>query len=226
MDHPGKIAMSLALHAHPFSSYCQKVLIALYENDIPFDLALIDFGDPKSMAAFEALWPVKRMPVLVDGDKTVMESSIIIEHLELHHGGNGRLIPADPSAALDVRFMDRFFDGYVMTPMQRIVSDSFRAADKHDEQGVAGARSLLDTSYRWLEKHMAGREWASGDGFTMADCAAGPALYADWVHQIPAALPNVRAYRGRLLARPSFDRVVNEARQYRSLFPLGAPDRD
>jgi glutathione S-transferase len=233
----------MKLYAHPFSSYCQKVLIALYENDIPFELRLLAPDDPEVTAELEALWPLKRMPVLVDGGRTVMEASIIIEHLGLRHPGPVRLLPTDPEAALDVRLLDRFFDNYVMTPMQRIVFDAIRAAESKDPcmsrtgsadasgkqaspQGVAEARALLDTAYRWLDGRLVRREWVAGD-FTLADCAAAPSLfYADWVHPIDASFENVLAYRRRLLARPSFARAVDEARPYRPFFPLGAPDRD
>src|SRR4030095_14264595 len=163
------------------------------------------------------LWPLKRMPVLVDDGRTVLEASIIIEHLDLRHPGPVRLIPEDPRAALDVRMMDRFFDNYVMTPMQKIVLDSIRAAEDRDRQGVTEARQLLDTAYRWLDGTLTGREWAAGSAFSLADCAAAPALfYADWVHPIGEACSTVRAYRRRLLARPSFARAVDEARPYRS----------
>jgi glutathione S-transferase len=217
----------MKLYAHPFSSYCQKVLIALYENDTPFEFRMLAPGDERAAAEHEALWPLKRMPVLVDEGRTVVEATIIIEHLGLRHPGPVRLIPEDPRAALGVRMMDRFFDNYVMTPMQRIVFDSIREPEHRDRQGVAEARALLDTAYRWLDDTMSGREWAAGDGFSLADCAAAPALfYADWVHPIEEKLSNVRALRRRLLARPSFARAVDEARPYRPLFPLGAPERD
>src|SRR5262245_33617847 len=217
--------MALTLYAHPFSSYCQKVLIALYENATPFSLRML--ADAEAAREFEALWPLKRMPILIDEGRTIMEATVIIEHLALHHAGPVRLLPDDPKSALDVRFMDRFFDNYVMTPMQRIVSDTMRTPDKRDAQTVAEARTLLDTAYRWLDQRMANREWASGGDFSLADCAAAPALfYADWTHPIGAAFGNVRAYRRRLLLRPSFARAVDEARPYRPLFPPGAPDRD
>jgi glutathione S-transferase len=217
--------MTTMLYAHPFSSYSQKVLIALYENDTRFEYRTL--GDEQAMAELAALWPLRRFPVLVDAGHTVMEASIIIEHLHLNHPGPMRLLPDDARTALDVRLMDRFFDNYVMTPMAKIVTDSIRPPEKRDARGVADARTMLDTAYRWLNERMTGREWASGDGFTLADCAAAPALfYADWAHPIDAAFANVHAYRARLLARPSFARAVNEARPYRQLFPLGAPDRD
>ena len=219
--------MLLKLYAHPFAAYCQKVLIALYENNTPFEFCMIEPGDERAAAEHQALWPLKRIPVLVDAGQTVVESSIIIEYLGLHHPGPVRLIPADARAALDVRMMDRFFDNYIMTPMQKIVLDSIRAAPQRDPQGVAEAREMLDTANGWLDDAMTGREWAAGDTFSLGDCAAAPALfYADWVHPIGKSFSNVHAYRRRLLARPSFARVVDEARPYRPLFPLGAPDRD
>jgi len=219
--------VSLKLYAHPFSSYCQKAIIALYENGTAFALRMLSPDHPEALAEFAALWPLKRMPVLVDGDGTVVEATVIIEHLGLHHPGPVRLIPADARAALEVRAMDRFFDNYVMTPMQKIVADRLRPEPNRDAHGVAEARALLDTSYRWLDTQMAGREWAAGGAFSLADCAAAPALfYADWAHPIGDRFASVRAYRRRLLARPSFARAVDEARPYRPFFPLGAPDRD
>jgi glutathione S-transferase len=219
--------MALMLYAHPFSSYCQKALVALYENATPFKFRMLGPDDPQAMAELEALWPLKRFPVLVDAGRTVLEASIIIEHLGVHHPGPVRLIPQDPQAALDVRMMDRFFDNYIHTPQQKIVFDSIRAAENRDRHGVAESRAMLDTAYRWLDGVMAGREWAAGDSFSLADCGAAPGLfYADWTHPIAATFTNVHAYRRRLLARPSFARAVDEARPYRKLFPLGAPDRD
>lgn len=215
----------LKLYAHPFSSYCQKVLIALYENGTPFDYRMLD--NEQANAELAALWPMKRFPVLVDGDATVVESSVIIEHLGLHHPGPVRLVPEDARAALQVRTLDRFFDNYVMTPMQRIVFDAMRPEEARDPQGVADARRMLDAAYGWLDGVMSGRQWAAGDGFSLADCAAAPSLfYADWVQPVGEAFPHARAYRQRLLARPSFARAVDEARPYRKFFPPGAPDRD
>ena len=217
----------MKLYAHPFSSYCQKVLIALYENDTPFEFRMLAPDDERAAADHAALWPLERMPVLVDDGRTVVESSIIIEHLELHHPGPVRLIPEDRRTALDVRMMDRFFDNFIMTPMQKLVLDSIRAAENRDGQGVAEARATLDAAYRWLDAAMRGREWAAGDTFSLADCAAAPALfYSDWAQPIAPAFSNLRSYRVRLLAQPSFARVVEEARPYRPFFPLGAPDRD
>lgn len=218
--------MTLTLHGHPFSSYCQKALTALYENATPFTLHRLDLQEDDAAAAFRALWPMERMPVLVDGDTVVVESSIIVEHLDLHHPGPVRLVPADAGAALAVRMMDRFFDNYVMTPMQQIVFNAIRPEADRDPYGVAQARRLLEKAYGWLDASLAGKEWAAGP-FSLADCAAAPALfYADWTYRIADSYPRLRAYRARLLARPSFARAVDEARPYRPLFPLGAPARD
>jgi glutathione S-transferase len=215
------------LYAHPFSSYCQKVLIALYENDTPFTFRMLAVGDADAAAEHAALWPMRRMPILVDDGQVIPEATIIIEHLQLHHPGPVRLVPDDPRAALDVRLMDRVFDNYVSSPMQAIVFDRIRPEEDRDARGVAQARRLLETAYRWLDQSLAGREWATGDRFSLADCAAAPALfYADWTHPIDESLTTLRAYRRRLLARPSFARAVDEARPYRENFPLGAPDRD
>ena len=213
------------LYAHPFSSYCQKVLVALYENGTLFDYRSLE--DAQNGAELAALWPMKRFPVLVDGQRTVLEASCIIEYLQLHHPGAMHLIPADADAALDVRMLDRFFDNYVSTPQQKVVFDALRPEDERDPHGVADARAMLDTAYAWLDRHMAGRTWAAGDGFSLADCGAAPFLfYAHWTHPIADTHANVLAYRARLLARPSFVRAVDEARPYRAFFPLGVPDRD
>ncbi|WP_250494227.1 glutathione S-transferase family protein [Caballeronia sp. GAWG1-1] len=219
--------MSLILYAHPFSSYCQKVLTALYENATPFEWRALSPQTPEAMRELTELWPIKRFPVLVDNGRSVIEASVIIEYLGLFHPGPVRLIPEDPRAALEVRFLDRFFDNYVSTPQQKIVFDCMRADGEHDPHGVADARAMLDTSYAWLDRLMAAREWAAGDAFTLADCGAAPFLfYADWTHRIDERYANVVAYRKRLLARPSFARAVDEARPYRAFFPPGAPDRD
>ena len=213
------------LYAHPFSSYCQKVLVALYENATPFDYRNLE--DAQNGAELAALWPMKRFPVLVDGQRTVLEASCIIEYLQLHHPGAVRLIPADADAALDVRMLDRFFDNYVSTPQQKVVFDALCAETDRDPHGVRKARAMLETSYAWLDARMATRTWACGDDFSLADCGAAPFLfYADWTHAIEPRFANVRAYRERLLARPSFKRAVDEARPFRPYFPLGAPDRD
>lgn len=213
------------LYAHPFSSYSQKALVALYENLTPFDYRNLE--DPQANAELTALWPMRRFPVLVDGDLVVIEATCVIEHLDIHHPGPVKLIPGDRDAALEVRMLDRFFDNYVSTPQQRVVFDALRPEADRDAYGVLEARRMLETSYAWLDERMATRTWACGSDFTLADCGAAPFLfYADWTHPIDARFSNVLAYRERLLARPSFRRAVDEARPYRSYFPLGAPDRD
>ncbi len=215
----------MKLYAHPFSSFCQKALIAFYENDIAFKYRTLE--DPSANAELAALWPLKRFPVLQDGETTVLESSSIIEHLQAHYPAPVRLIPDDAVAAVEVRMMDRVFDNYVSTPQGRIVFNSMRAEADRDPLGDAEARRMLETTYAWLDQRLAGREWATDHGFSLADCAAAPALfYADWTHPIPERFEALKAYRARLLARPSFARCVEEARPYRDYFPLGAPDRD
>lgn len=219
--------MKPQLFAHPFSSYCQKVLVALYENEVDFDLRMLGPDDEANGREFAALWPLRRFPILVDRGRTILEASIIIEHLQHAHPGPVRLIPDDSEAAIEVRMLDRVFDNYVMTPAGKPVFDAIRAEADRDPHGVADAKAMLDRAYAWLDQWLAGREWAAGTGFSLADCAAAPSLfYADWVHPIPAQCADLRAYRTRLLARPSFARAVDEARPYRGLFPLGAPDRD
>jgi glutathione S-transferase len=219
--------MTLALYGHPFSSYTQKVLVALYENGTPFEFRSIGPETPQHVAEWSRRWPLLKFPLLLDGEREVMESSIIIEYLQLAHPGPAPLLPADPMAALDVRFMDRFFDLHVMDAMQIAVESALGRIPVKSEEGLRIATERLERAYAWLEGRLAGRTWAAGDAFTMADCAAAPFLfYADWVHLISDAYPTLRAYRTRLLARPSFARAVDEARPYRPLFPLGAPDRD
>lgn len=219
--------MKPLLYAHPFSSYSQKVLIALYENDTPFTFRTVGGEDPAANAEFKSLWPLQKFPLLIDAGKVVAESSIIIEHLMIHHPGTVFLIPPDPRLALEVRMMDRFFDSYVMTPMQYVVADFLRPADNRDPFGVAQQKSMLTRAYLWLDGVLSGRTWAVGEQFSLADCAAAPALfYADWVHEIGADLIHLHAFRKRLLQRPSFARAVDEARSYRPYFPPGAPARD
>ncbi|HEY2677042.1 MAG TPA: glutathione S-transferase family protein [Steroidobacteraceae bacterium] len=219
--------MKPLLYTHPFSSYSQKVLIALYENDTPFTARTLSPEDPTAMTELTALSPLRKFPVLVDDGNVIAESSVIIEYLMIYHPGEMRLIPSETRAALEVRMMDRYFDNYVMTPMQNIVADFLRAADRRDPFGVAQTKSQLTRVYEWLDGVMAGRRWAAGEQFSLADCAAAPSLfYADWVHEIAGNCPNLRAYRRRLLERPSFARAVDEARPYRGFFPPGAPARD
>jgi glutathione S-transferase len=214
----------MQLYAHPFSSYCQKVLIALYENATSF--AYRNLEDPAANAELATLWPLKRFPVLVDRGRAIFETSTIIEHLQIHYPGHVRMIP-EGDAGVEVRMLDRIFDNYVMTPMQKIVLNQLRPEPDRDSYGVTEARSFLDRSYAWVDERLARRAWVAGEAFTMADCAAAPSLlYADWAHEIPPTRSNLRAYRARLLARPSIARAVDEARPYRGYFPLGAPHRD
>lgn len=217
--------MTLELFAHPFSSYCQKALIAFYENDIPFTYRMMeDVGVGEELAS---LWPMKKFPILRDEGQVVLEASIIIEHLHVQHPGSVKLIPVDRAHAVEARMLDRFFDNYVMTPQGKFVFDALRPPESRDPFGVEEARKMLDTSYAWLDQRMRGRTWVTGDAFTIADCAAAPSLfYADWTHRIPEQYEHLTAYRARLLERPSFARAVDEARRFRHYFPLGAPDRD
>lgn len=216
--------MTLELFSHPFSSYCQKALIAFYENDTPFTCRMLE--DEGVGAELARIWPLGRFPVLRAGERVVPEATMIVEYLDVHHPGPTRFIPEDRDAAIPVRTMDRFFDNYIASPQQRIVFNALRDEAVRDAHGVTEARAMLDKAYRWLDDYLAGREWAAGD-FSLADCAAAPQLfYADWTYAIPHEFANVHAYRQRLIERPSFARAIDEARPYRSYFPLGAPDRD
>jgi glutathione S-transferase len=211
----------LVLHEHPFASYCQKALIALYELELPFERVLVEDRDEHVK-----LWPLNTIPVLVDTDAglTLPESTTIIEHLDGLAGG--RLIPSDPRAALLARLWDRIADNHVATPMQKIVGDSLRPEGRGDPEGVAQARATLDTAYGVFETHLAGWRSLAGEEFTVADCAAAPALlYCRAVHRWDAdAYPEVTRYVRALLARPSVARVIDEARPFRGLFPLHWPD--
>jgi glutathione S-transferase len=215
----------LKLYSHPFSSYSQKVLIALYENDILFEYK--DLEQPDNNVELARLWPLKRFPVLVDGDRTILEATTVIEHLHVHHRGPVPLIPEHADRAIEARMLDRVFDNYVMSSMQKPVANRIRPEADRDSYGVAEAMKTLATTYDWLDERLAGRTWAIGDAFSLADCAAAPSLfYADWVQEIGSGRPNLAAYRARLLARPSVARAVDEGRPFRNYFPLGAPDRD
>jgi glutathione S-transferase len=215
--------MARELYGHPFSSYTWKALIPFYEKGTPFEFRDISGSDhPENEAAFFAHWPVGKFPLLVDDGVPVMESSTIVEHVA------PGLIPADRNAAREVRMLDRIFDNHVMTPTQAVVAEHLPfLTPKPDATRIARAREALDKAYTWLDARLTGRTWAAGDAFTLADCAGAPALfYADWVHEIPTSFASLRAYRARVLARPSVVRCVDEARPYRHFFPLGAPDRD
>jgi len=214
----------MKLYAHPFSSYSQKVLIALYENATPFNYRSLE--EPSANAELASLWPLKRFPVLVDQGRTILEATTIIEYLQIRHPGSVRLIP-DGDAGVEVRMLDRVFDNYVMTPMQKVVVNQLRPEPDRDSFGVTEARGVLDTIYTWLDERLASHTWIAGDTFTLADCAAAPSLfYADWAHPIPPTRTHLQTYRARLLAQPSVARAVDEARPFRRYFPLGAPDRD
>jgi len=214
--------MSLTLYYHPLSSYCHKVLIALYENATPFTPQLVELHKPESRDAFKAIWPVCKFPVLRDeaSGRTVAESTTIIEYLALRHPGPVKLIPDEPNAALDVRALDRFFDLHVHTHMQRIIGERMRPADKKDPLGLSQAQAALDTALGIAEKSIAGRSWAAGDEFTMADCAAAPALfYIDTGIAPLAAYPNLSNYLARLKQRPSYARALAEAEPYMHMLP-------
>jgi glutathione S-transferase len=214
--------MSLKLYLHPLASYCWKVLLALYENGTPFESVSIDLGDPAMRAELARLWPFTKFPVLRDEarDQTVPESTIIIEYIADHYPGRAELIPADRDAARDVRFYDRFFDLYVHNPMQTIVGDRIRPQGAKDPYGVEQARATIEIAYARIERELATPRFAVGDSFSMADCAAGPALYyANRVLPFGDSLPNTAAYLQRLLDRPSFQRVLKEAEPYFALFP-------
>jgi glutathione S-transferase len=214
--------MSLKLYFHPFSSFCQKVLVALYENATPFEPHIVDLADETSRAEFKKIWPIGKFPVLRDDAKgrTIPESSIIIEYLAQHYPGNTQLVPADAELATETRLRDRFYDLYVNMPMQKVVIDRLRPAGKSDSHGVAEAKTLLETAFGMIDREMGTKIWAMGDAFSMADCAAAPALYyANLVTPFGDTHKNTAAYLSRLLERPSFARAVKEAEPYRAFFP-------
>src|SRR5688572_871220 len=215
--------MSLTLYYHPLASFCHKVLIALYESETPFEARIVDLADPTSSAEMLSFWPVGKFPVLRDQrrDRTVPETTIIVEYLARHYPAAAPLLPDDPDLALDVRLWDRFFDLYVQVPMQKVVADRLRPPGREDPFGVDDARATLRRAYDLAERQLASRTWATGETFTLADCAAAPALFsADCAEPFATSHPNVAAYYERLLARPSFARVLDEARPYFQNFPL------
>ena len=214
--------MTLTLHYHPLSSFCHKALIALYESGTPFERQRVDLFDPESFARHQRLWPIAKMPVLRDEARgqTVPEATIVIEYLEQYYPGASPLIPLDRDAAREARLRDRFYDLYVNEPVGKIVTDKLRPAGKNDELGVERARALLVTAYGMIEAEMAERTYALGKVFTLADCAAAPALYyANRVQPFGAARPHTSAYLERLTARPSYARVLAEAEPYFKMFP-------
>ncbi len=209
------------IYGHPFAAFYWKALIALYERGVPFEFLMVDPEHRENAEAVSRLAPTGQFPVLVDGDRTVIELAAIIEYLDLHHGNAPPMVPADPRAAIEARQMDGIFDDYVMAPLQRMVAAVLRDADKRDPHVEAEVKAALDKSYAWLNRWMTGREWAANSVFGIADCAAAPALfYAHWGFPIPESHTALRAYRARLLARPSIARVVDEARPWREYFPL------
>ncbi|HEX7370185.1 MAG TPA: glutathione S-transferase family protein [Rhodanobacteraceae bacterium] len=215
--------MTIQLYGHPFAAFVWKPLVAAYERDVPFEFRMVDPGHAENTARMAELSPTGQFPALIDGEREITQSNSVIEYLD-RFGGAPPMIPGDPDAALDARMLAYVFDSYVMEPVQRVVGEALRPKDQQDQTRVVEAKSKLDKSYAWLSRRL-GAAWAIGSRFSIADCAAAPALfYADWVHPIPAGV--LKAYRTRLLERPSVARVVDEARPYRAFFPLGAPDRD
>ena len=215
----------LALYGHPFSSYTWKALIPLYANATPFEFRVIDAEHPQHADEVRRRTPLNKFPLLQDGERWVFESTPIIEHLALHHPGPHRLIPEDADAAIEARILDRVFDNYVMSPMQEIVAAHIRTPAAPDAAVEGRARDTLAQAYAWIDRWLAPR--AAGDAIGLVECAAGPALfYADWVYPIPMALDRLRQWRAHLLALPPVARCVDDARPFRPLFPLGAPDRD
>lgn len=218
----------LELYFHPFSSYSQKALIALRELGLDHVPKLLEPGT-EANDEWGELWPLKRMPILVHGDRTILEATCVVEYLDLlpEVPDDRRLLPADPREALDHRMMDRFFDQYVSTPQQAVVFDALRPAEHRDPYGVGKAREMLDKAYEWLEQRLRARatEWACGERFGLADCGAAPfVFYAHWTHPIPVRHEALHAYRHRLQARPSVKAVIDAARPYRDYFPLVVPD--
>jgi glutathione S-transferase len=214
--------MSLTFYFHPLSSFCHKALIALYENDTPFTPKVVNLQDPAEAEALRKLWPVRKFPLLhdADGDRTIPESSIIIEYLDQHHPGRTRFIPRDPDRARETRLQDRFFDLYIHLPMQQAVGDRLRPAEARDPFGVNEAKARMRSSYDVAEQRLAGKTWAMGDEFTMADCAAAPALFfADKVVPFADTHPNLAAYFARLKQRPSYARTLKEAEPFLQYFP-------
>lgn len=215
--------MSLTLYFHPLASFCHKALIALYEKELAFEPVVVDLADERSRAAFQAVWPLAKMPVLRDVARgcTVAESSIVVEYLDAFHPGAARLLPRDPDAAWRTRLWDRFYDHYVQDPMQKIVADRLRPTGSADAYGVEQAKAALRQSYALLERELDSSGWMTGAAFTLADCAAAPALfYAETVVPFDASQPRLSAYLDRLMARPSVARVLREAEPYFAAFPL------
>ena len=207
--------MTLKLYYHPLSSFCWKAVIALHENDTPFEKVVVNLMDEKEKAAFLAIWPIGQFPVIKDEarDWLVPESSIIVEYLDQHYPGRTRFIPADPETARQVRMRDRFFDLHVQVPMQHIMDDRFRAQQGRDRDPILvdKMRTRIAAALGMVEDEM-GQGWAMGGDFTMADIAAMPALfYADIAMPFGDSYPKTAAYLDRLKQRPSVARTLKEA---------------
>ncbi len=199
----------MILYEHPFALYCQKVLIALNELGVAYDV--LEEQRDFDRAELAELWPPASIPVLRDGDQIVGETSIIIEHV-----GGPRLVPS-----LEARKWDRLCDQYVSDAVQAIVFDTLM--ERFDERAVAQARDRLDMAYGMLDAQLERHELLAGDTFTIADCAAAPGLfYALAIHPWDAH-PHLTRYYRALARRPSFARVIEDARPYRHLFPLPWP---
>nr|WP_316643165.1 glutathione S-transferase family protein [uncultured Roseateles sp.] len=213
--------MALILHYHPLSSFCWKTLIALYERGLPFETRLVNFGDAQARAAFTDLWPTSKIPLLEDAGRVIPETSIMIEYLEQQHPGPVSLLPGDAQAQLDVRLWDRLFDLYVMDPMQRFIGQLLRPEAERDASALAASQAGLAMAYDLIERRLGPGPWAAGEHFSLADCAAAPALfYAAIVRPLPPDHGRLRAYFERLMARPTVQRVIVEARPYFAYFPL------
>lgn len=213
--------MRCVLHHHPLSSYCQKVKIACYELGVDFEPHHVDLGDPRERAAFLALWPTGKIPLLVADGQVVPETSIMIEFLQQHHAGRQPLLPREAQQRLDVRLWDRLCDQYVMTPMTAIVGNELRPPAQRDPLAVESALATLRMAYAMLERQLAGHEWLAGSGFSMADCAAAPALfYATTLCAFPAECTGLAAYFERLVARPSVRRTWREAQPFFGNYPF------
>lgn len=213
--------MPLTLHYHPLSSSCWKVLIALYENRVPFQAELVNLGDPPARAAYAALWPTAKIPLLVDGERVVPETSLQIEHLDRHHPGRIRLLPEGVDAQFQVRLWDRLFDLYVMDPMQRYIAQLLRPEAQRDPLAMQASVDGLGMAYDMIESRRGEHAWAAGDDFSLADCAAAPALfYAAIVRPFSPGHVRLAAYFERLLARPSVWRCIVEARPVFQYYPL------
>jgi glutathione S-transferase len=200
----------MKLYYSPVSTYSQKALIALYEKGIDFEREIVDLGSPQGRAAFEAVYPIGKVPFLkASDDWSVPESTIIIEFLDDRFPDTSRLIPAEREAARQVRFMDRMGDLYVNDPVVELLFQKigFRPAD---EKRASRARKHIDASYGWLDQRLAAQEWVSPTGFSMADCALIPPLFYAQLAAPFDDRPGLRRYWERACKRPSYARVMAE----------------